>query len=98
VVNLGERVEDAARREILEETGLFITIEKLIGIVDNIIHDDQGKIQYHYVLIDYLAHSASKGIEAHSDADQVLWSDRQMLSELPVLSTSRKLIEETMGW
>jgi len=52
---LGETVSEAARREVMEETGLTIGILGLVDVVDSIRRDDAGKIQYHYTLVEFLA-------------------------------------------
>ncbi len=52
-LELGERVEDAAEREGLEETGIKVKVTNLAGIINKIMHDKNGKIEYHYVLINY---------------------------------------------
>jgi 8-oxo-dGTP diphosphatase len=52
-LDLGERVEYAAVREAQEETGFKTKISKLAGIINKIMYDDEGKIEYHYVLINY---------------------------------------------
>ena len=52
-LDLGEKVQDAAEREGFEETGFKVKVTKLTGIIDKIMHDTDGKIEYHYVLINY---------------------------------------------
>ncbi len=52
-LDLGERVENAAEREAYEETGFIVKVSKLAGIIDKIMYDDSGKVEYHYVLINY---------------------------------------------
>jgi ADP-ribose pyrophosphatase YjhB (NUDIX family) len=52
-LDLGERVEDAAEREAYEETGFIVKVSKLAGIIDKIMDDESGKVEYHYVLINY---------------------------------------------
>lgn len=52
-LDLGERVEKAAVRETYEETGFKVKISGLAGIIDKIMYDKTGKIEYHYVLINY---------------------------------------------
>ncbi len=52
-LDLGESVQSAAEREGFEETGYKVKVTKLAGIIDKIIYDDTGKIEYHYVLINY---------------------------------------------
>ncbi|MFX0022233.1 MAG: NUDIX hydrolase [Candidatus Hermodarchaeota archaeon] len=52
-LDLGERVETAAEREAYEETGFKVKISKLAGIINKIMYDGKGEIEYHYVLINY---------------------------------------------
>jgi len=50
---LGETVIDTLHREVLEETGCHIGELKLLGIFDEIVPDETGKVRYHYTIIDY---------------------------------------------
>ncbi|MHA1256173.1 MAG: NUDIX hydrolase [Promethearchaeota archaeon] len=52
-LDLGEKVQVAAVREAYEETGFKTKISNLAGIIDKIMYDKEGKIEYHYVLINY---------------------------------------------
>lgn len=52
---VGETVFDAARREVLEETGLEIEVLRLVDVVDSMTRDDEGRIKYHYTLVDVVA-------------------------------------------
>jgi ADP-ribose pyrophosphatase YjhB (NUDIX family) len=52
-LDLGEEVENAAEREAQEETGFKVKVTKLAGIIDKVMYDDKGKIEYHYVLLNY---------------------------------------------
>ena len=52
-LDLGEKVQKAAEREAYEETGFKVKVTKLAGIIDKIMLDDDGKIKYHYVLLNY---------------------------------------------
>ena len=52
-IKLGEKNEEAAEREILEETGIKVKVTNLAGILDKIMYDDNGELEYHYVLINY---------------------------------------------
>lgn len=52
-LDLGERVIKAAVREAYEETGFKVKVSGLAGIIDKIMYDNTGKIEYHYVLINY---------------------------------------------
>lgn len=52
-LELGERTIHAAEREGFEETGFKVKVVKLAGLIDKIMYDRAGKIEYHYVLVNY---------------------------------------------
>ncbi len=52
-LKLGEKNKDAAERETLEETGIKVKVVHLAGILDKIMYDENGLIEYHYILINY---------------------------------------------
>lgn len=52
-LDLGEKVITAAEREAYEETGFKVKVSGLAGIIDKIMYDNIGRIEYHYVLINY---------------------------------------------
>jgi 8-oxo-dGTP diphosphatase len=52
---LGETAEDAARRELLEETGLAVGALQLAANVDSIHYDEAGRVQFHYTILDFAA-------------------------------------------
>ena len=52
-LDLGEQVEEAAVREAYEETGFKTKVTKLAGIIDKVMRDEEGNVEYHYVLLNY---------------------------------------------
>lgn len=89
VLEVGELVRDAARREALEETGLVVEPGELLGVYDRVLYDSEKRVQYHYVLIDFLCRLVGGELRAASDAAEVRWFTRE---ELPTL----KLAEDTL--
>ena len=73
LVELGENLEAAVIRETKEEVCLDVENPQLIDVVDNIDLDEQGKVKYHYIIIDYLVHVKSGNIQAASDAEELRW-------------------------
>jgi 8-oxo-dGTP diphosphatase len=87
-VELGESLEAAVVREIREETGLDVAVQSLVEVVDRIHHAPDGRVEYHYVIVDFLCRpSNSPGALpcAGSDADEVRWVP---LEELPAYHLS----------
>ena len=79
----------AAVREAREETGLTVEPSELLGVYDRVLRDAEGRVQYHYVLVDFLCRRVAGEIAAASDASEVRWFSRE---ELPGL----KLAEDTV--
>jgi ADP-ribose pyrophosphatase YjhB (NUDIX family) len=94
--HLGETVFEAARREILEETALDVEILGLIDVVDGIKTDDQGRVQFHYTLVDVVAESGSGEAVAGDDAESVCWYRLTDLADLGLWSETERIIRESV--
>jgi ADP-ribose pyrophosphatase YjhB (NUDIX family) len=82
VLECGEMLRDATKREALEETGLTVEIGEMLGVYERIIPAGDGRTRYHYVLIDFLCRPAGGEPKAGTDAAEVRWFSRD---ELPAL-------------
>jgi 8-oxo-dGTP diphosphatase len=89
VLEVGEPVHDAAVREACEETGLIVEPGELLGVYDRILRNPELRVQYHYVLVDFLCRPVGGELLAASDATEVRWFTRE---ELPAL----KLADDTL--
>jgi 8-oxo-dGTP diphosphatase len=66
-VELGETLEASIAREMLEETGLEIEVGPVIEVFDRITRDEEGRVRYHFVLVDYLCWPVGGALQAGSD-------------------------------
>jgi ADP-ribose pyrophosphatase YjhB (NUDIX family) len=89
VLEVGEFVCEAAIREAREETGLIVEPGELLGVYDRVLRDAENRVQYHYVLIDFLCRAVGGELLAGSDAAEVRWFTPE---ELPALN----LAEDTL--
>ncbi|MEW5723109.1 MAG: NUDIX hydrolase [Thermodesulfobacteriota bacterium] len=69
-VKTGETLAEAVRREMAEEVGLAVSVGPLIEVVERIIPDEQGRVLYHYVILDFLCHPDGGALRPGSDADE----------------------------
>ena len=73
LVDLGESPEQAVVREVLEETCLEVDEPRLVDVVCDVSLDEDGKVKYHFVIIDYLVAVKRGEVKAASDADALMW-------------------------
>jgi len=92
VLEIGETLRKAVVREALEETGLAVEPGELLGVFERVIADDQGKMRYHYVLIDFLCQRVAGELAAGDDADEVRWFRREELRGLELARETEEVI------
>jgi 8-oxo-dGTP diphosphatase len=92
VLEIGETLRKAAVREALEETGLAVEPGELLGVFERVIPDEQGKMRYHYVLIDFLCRRVAGELLAGDDADEVRWFRREEMAELGLARETEEVI------
>jgi len=92
-VEIGETLQEAAEREILEETGIKIRAGKPIYTFDVIDRDQDGKIRFHYVIIDLAADYVSGEPAAGDDAAEARWVSVHEFNELAVSPPTLNLLK-----
>jgi len=93
-VETGEKLKDALRREILEETGLFVEPGEILEVLDRIVTDARGVVQYHYVLIDFVCSLESGELRPASDVSDARWVARADLGPYGLRPDTLRVIEK----
>jgi 8-oxo-dGTP diphosphatase len=84
LVELGETTGEAIQRELQEECGLDVRLGGVAGVVDRVVRDGEGRVRYHYVLVDYLAFADSEAVTAGSDAAEARWVAVEQVAALDI--------------
>jgi 8-oxo-dGTP diphosphatase len=92
VLEVGETLRKAVVREALEETGLAVEPGELLGVFERVLPDEQGRMKYHYVLIDFLCRRVAGELEAGDDASEVGWFRREELAPLELARETEEVI------
>jgi 8-oxo-dGTP diphosphatase len=82
MVDLGEKLEAALHREILEECGIGVQIGPLFNAASRIVKDQNNHIQYHYIILNYLCQYIGGPVQANSDAGEAQWFHLKEIEKL----------------
>jgi len=97
VVELGETLRSAAEREAQEETGLTVHVGEVIEVIDRILPGDDGRTQFHYVLIDFLCSVVQGEAQAGSDAAEVAWAAENELEKFKLEKKALEVIRKAFA-
>ena len=97
-VEIGETLQEAAEREILEETGIQIRALKPIYTFDVIDRDAAGKVRFHYVIVDLAADYVMGEPLAGDDALEARWVSAREINGLEVSAATLKLLKNRFGF
>ena len=93
LVETGETLETAVKREIQEETGLQVEPLEMFELFERIMRDEQGQAEYHYVLLDYLCKVVGGTLKAGDDVSRAEWVRREDLPSLLITEGTLDVIE-----
>ncbi|HDD44274.1 MAG TPA: NUDIX domain-containing protein [Candidatus Desulfofervidus auxilii] len=94
LVKLGETLKEAIIREVKEETNLKVEVKELIEIVERILQDKEGKIEYHFIIIDFLCSVLEGNPKAQSDAQAICWQPLDDLDKLKISAELKNIIKK----
>lgn len=94
----GESLSDSVRRELLEETGISVSVGDVVYVFDVIERDAKGRITLHYIIIDYMAGYISGVPTPGDDAAEVRWVSKDEMKDMPVNASTRKLLKEKFAF
>lgn len=92
---LGETVEETAHRELAEETGLAVAGRLvLVDVVDSIMRDADGRVRFHYTLVDFAGFAAPGDAIAGGDCAGVAWMPLSALTGLGLWDRTEAVIRK----
>ena len=93
-IRLGETLQAAVEREILEETGIVVRAREPVFVFDVIEPDEDGRVKYHYVIVDLVAEYVAGELHHGDDAADARWVREAELASLHVNPATRHLLAE----
>jgi 8-oxo-dGTP diphosphatase len=94
VVELGESLEDAVIRETKEETCLDVEASRLIDVVHQVDLDEEGRVKYHFVIVDYFVTVKGGTAKADSDADELQWVALEEVENYNLTASFRRFFQK----
>ena len=92
-VEAGETLEDCVAREMAEETGFVVQVGPVVEVLDRITRDEEGRVLYHFVLIDYLCWPIGGELQAGSDVAEAVLAEPSELAEYELTEKATSVIE-----
>ena len=95
-VETGETLEACLIREMAEETGFVVEVGPVVEVLDRITHDDEGRVLYHFVLIDYLCWPVGGELRAGSDVAEAVLAEPSELAHYQLTEKALAVIERAL--
>ena len=93
MLELGENLKDGVKREVLEETGLKVRPQEALTVLDR-IQKNGKRVQYHYVIVDYLCRPIGGRLKSGSDVLDARWVEREELTRYHITPKAASVIAD----
>ncbi|MCZ2856364.1 MAG: NUDIX hydrolase [Candidatus Bathyarchaeota archaeon] len=94
LVELGELVQNAVVREVKEECGLDIEVERLIDVFDSITRDEKGRVQYQFVVVNFLAKIKGGILKNADDVLEARWTSLNEVEKYNLTNAFRAFFQK----
>ncbi|HEX68770.1 MAG TPA: NUDIX domain-containing protein [Candidatus Bathyarchaeota archaeon] len=96
LVELGETVEQAVVREVREECGLDVEVDRLIDVVDSMTFDRNGRLKYHFIILDFFVKIKGGKLRPGDDAKEAMWVSLEEVENYDLTKTFRDFLKRNM--
>jgi mutator protein MutT len=94
MLEIGETILEGVQRELLEETAVEVRVLDLIEVFERVTRDDEGRLKYHFVILDYLCEAVRGEAQAGSDVTDVAWARETELNGYSLTPTATRVIQK----
>lgn len=96
-LEVGEGLEEGVARELVEETGLVVRVGPVIEVFDRILRDEDGRVRYHFVLVDYLCLPVGGSLQAGDDVSEAEWARLDELTPYDLTAKATSVIHKAFA-
>jgi len=96
LVELGETVEQAVVREVREECGLDVEVDRLIDVVDSMTFDRNGRLKYHFIILDFFVKIKGGELRPGDDAKEAMWVPLEEVENYDLTKTFKEFLKRNM--
>lgn len=96
-LEVGETIVEGIKRELAEETGIQVRVLDLIEVFERIFRDKNERVQYHFVILDYLCEMAGGRARAGGDVVDVAWAGEEELAKFELTEAAARVLKKAFA-